>query len=117
MPSMGSRSDKSVMQPANETLPYPLPRDASHEFGTALHDAVKGSGESMEVLHERLKPCVGFLKDSGVGPVQMILTIKASAKESARRNHALGEEYAMSNANLLMDQIVKWAIVEYYKDA
>jgi hypothetical protein len=105
------------MQQVQQTLPYPLPSHASEEFGTALHDADKGSGESMHALRECLKPCVEFLKDSGVGPVQMILTIKASAKESARRNYALGEEFAVSNANLLMEQIIKWAIVEYYKDA
>jgi hypothetical protein len=117
----GSRSDKPVMQPAKQPLkqtqPYPLPTEASRQFGTALHDAVKESLETMEDLRACLKPCVAFLRDAGVGPVQMILTIKASAKESALRNHALGDEFAVANANLLMDQIVKWAIVEYYRNA
>jgi hypothetical protein len=104
-------------QPLEQTLPYPLPTAASRDFGTALHDAVKDSIESMHELRQSLKPCVDFLRDSGVGPVQMILTIKASAKESALRNHALGDEFAVANANMLMEQIVKWAIVEYYRNA
>jgi hypothetical protein len=104
-------------QPANKTLPYPLPTQTSREFGTALHDAVKDSIESMQELRHCLKPCVDFLREAGVGPVQMILTIKASAKESAARDHALGDEFAVANANMLMEQIVKWAIVEYYRDA
>jgi len=104
-------------QPLKQTQPYPLPTEASRQFGTALHDAVKESLETMEDLRACLKPCVDFLRDAGVGPVQMILTIKASARESALRNHALGDEFAVANANLLMDQIVKWAIVEYYRNA
>jgi hypothetical protein len=47
----------------------------------------------------------------------MILTIKASAKEIAPRNHALGDEFAVANANLLIEQIVKWAIMDYYSNA
>ena len=104
-------------QPAKQTLPYPLPAQASREFGTALHDTVRDSIESMQELRQCLKPCVDFLRESGVGPVQMILTIKASAKESAARNHALGDEFAVANASMLMEQIVKWAIVEYYRNA
>ncbi|HEY3746616.1 MAG TPA: hypothetical protein VGL17_10260 [Gemmatimonadaceae bacterium] len=94
-----------------------MPSETSRPFGTALHDATKESIESMDELRQCLKPCVEYLKNSGVGPAQMILTIKASARESARKNHALGDEFAVSNANLLMDQIVKWAIIEYYRDA
>jgi hypothetical protein len=104
-------------QPLRQTLPHPLPNEASSQFGTALHDAVKGSIETMQQLRECLNACVAFLRDSGVGPVQMILTIKAAARESALRNHALGDEFAVANANLLMEQIVKWAIVEYYRNA
>lgn len=104
-------------QPQKKTEPYPLPSEASRQFGTALQDAVRDSVETMHELRDCLEPCVAFLRDAGVGPVQMILTIKASAKESALRNHALGDEFAVANANLLMEQIVKWAISEYYKNA
>jgi hypothetical protein len=108
---------QQAKQPVKQTQPYPLPTEASLQFGTALHAAVRESLETMQELRQCLTACVDFLRESGVGPVQMILTIKASAKESALRNRALGDEFAVANANLLMEQIVKWAIVEYYRNA
>jgi hypothetical protein len=45
----------------------------------------------------------------------MILSIKACTRDHARASQALGNEFAMGNANLLMEQIIKWAIVEYYR--
>jgi hypothetical protein len=105
------------MQSAKQTLPFPLPTETSHQFGTALHDAVRGSITSMQELQKCLTPCVDYLREAGVGPVQMILSIKACTKESALRNFALGDEFAVANASMLMEQIVKWAIVEYYKNA
>jgi hypothetical protein len=105
------------MQPAKQTLPYPVPTEKSHPFGTALQDAARDSITSMKELHECLTPCVDYLREAGVGPVQMILSIKACTRESAIRNRALGDEFAVPNANLLMEQIVKWAIAEYYKNA
>jgi hypothetical protein len=107
------------MQPETEAelVPYPLPSAASRQFETALLDALRGSIQSMQELRECVKPCVAYLRESGVGPVQMILTIKASARESAFRNHAVGNQFAVANANLLLEQVVKWAILEYYRNA
>ncbi len=103
------------MPSVEKTLPYPLPREASRVLGLALNDAVRSSVESMDELHECLKPCVVFLREMGVGPVQMILSIKACARQCALNSHALGDEFALANANFLMEQIVRWAIVEYYR--
>ena len=103
------------MPSVQKTLPYPVPGEASRTFGVALNDAVKSSVESMDELHERLKPCVAFLRDMGVGPVQMILSVKACTRQCALNSQALGDEFALTNANMLMEQIVKWAIVEYYR--
>jgi hypothetical protein len=69
----------------------------------------------MEELHDCLTPCVDFLRASGLGPVQMILSIKACTRDHAKERQANGDEFAMANANMLMEQIVKWAIVEYYR--
>ena len=69
----------------------------------------------MAELRECLTHCVTFLRNSGIGPVQMIVSIKACAGEHAAANQALGNEFAVANASLLMEQIVKWAIIEYYR--
>jgi hypothetical protein len=115
-PSRKKRED-ATMPSVQETLPYPLPGETSRVFGAALNDAVRSSIESMDELHEGLKPCVVFLRNMGVGPVQMILSVKACTRQCALNSQALGDEFALANANMLMEQIVKWAIVEYYKIA
>ncbi|MGH7652868.1 MAG: hypothetical protein ACREMS_13655 [Gemmatimonadaceae bacterium] len=105
------------MPSVEKTLPYPLPGETSRVYGLALHDAVRSSVESMDELHDCLKPCVVFLREVGVGPVQMILSIKACTRQCALNSQALGDEFALANANMLMEQIVKWAIVEYFRTA
>ena len=91
-----------------------ISRESTRNLDLALHVAAASSVESMVDLRKCVCDCVDNLKDSGVGAVQMILTIKACAKTSARRYNPLGDEHAISNVDLLLDQIVKWAIVEYY---
>jgi hypothetical protein len=104
-----------MLQQSETVRPFPIQPEVSRHFGMALHDALASSIASMDELHECLTPCVVFLRAAGVGPVQMILSIKACTKEHARASQALGDEFAVGNANLLMEQIVKWAIVEYYR--
>jgi hypothetical protein len=69
----------------------------------------------MDELHNKLTPCVDFLRRAGLGPVQMILSIKACAIEHALESQASGNDLALVEVNMLMEQIVKWAIIEYYR--
>ncbi len=103
-----------VIQSVEKVAPLPIQAEVSQHFGAALHDAVTTSIASMDELHERLTPCVKFLRASNVGPVQMILSIKACARDHAKAMQARGHEFAVSQVNMLMEQIVKWAIIEYY---
>lgn len=104
-----------MIQPVETSCPFPIHIEASRDFGVALHDAVSSSGASMDELHQCLTPCVDFLRASGLGPVEMILSIKACARDHAKERQAAGDEFAVANANMLMEQIVKWAIIEYYR--
>jgi hypothetical protein len=106
-----------VIQPVEKNRAVPIHVEASRDFGVALHDAVSTSVASMDDLHQSLTPCVDFLRDSGIGPVEMILSIKACARDHAKERQARGDEFAVANANMLMEQIVKWAIIEYYRSA
>jgi hypothetical protein len=106
-----------VIQPVEKNRAVPIHVEASRGFGLALHDAISTSVASMDELHECLTPCVHFLRDSGLGPVDMILSIKACARDHAKERQARGDEFAVANANMLMEQIVKWAIIEYYRSA
>lgn len=71
----------------------------------------------MADLRECVKACARSLKDSNVGPAQMIISMKACAREGSKRYPAALNEHDLSNAEFLMDLIIKWSIVEYYSDA
>ena len=103
--------------PVSATRPAPIPDETARPFHVALHDVVRTSAVSMADLRECVKACVCSLKSSNVGPAQMIITLKACAKEGTRRYPVELHEHELSNADLLMELIIKWAIVEYYNDA
>lgn len=99
------------------TTPSPIPDETARLFQVALHDVVRSSAVSMAELRACVKACVSTMRDSEVGPAQMIITMKACAKEGTRRYPQILNEHELTNADFLMDQIIKWAIVEYYSDA
>jgi hypothetical protein len=104
------------LRSASATKPFPLPDETARLFHVALNDAVKSSVESMAELRTCVKACVCCLRDTNVGPAQMIITMKACARESTKR-YPPPSVHAVSNADFLMEQIIRWAIIEYYNDA
>ena len=99
------------------TKPSPMPDDTARLFQLALHDVVRSSAVSMAELRNCVNECASVLRDTNVGPAQMIITIKACAKEGTRRYPQILSEHELSNADFLMEQIIRWAIVEYYREA
>ena len=71
----------------------------------------------MSELRESVKACARALRESEVGPAQMIISMKACAREGNRRYPASRNEHELSNAEFLMEHIIKWSIVEYYSEA
>ena len=69
----------------------------------------------MHDLRECVKACVASLRDRGIGPAQMIISMKACARESSRRYPTHLNAHELSNAEFLMEQIIRWSIVEYYR--
>jgi len=102
------------MQAARETVASYLSQETTRHFDVALHSAARSSIESMTELRQAVCDCVDSLRIAGIGPVQMILAMKACALDSANRYSPEGDEYPASNVDMLLDQIVKWAIIEYY---
>jgi hypothetical protein len=105
----------SGLQVARSNFAAHVSPETTHNFDIALHDAVRSSIESMAELRAAVCECVRSLREADVGPVHMILAMKACALDSAGRYHPENDEYPACNVDLLMDQIVRWAIVEYYK--
>lgn len=104
----------SERETARETAKSHITSETTRQFDVALHSAAVSSIESMTRLHNAVCQCVNSLRDGDVGPVDMILAIKTCALDSAARYHPKFDEQPVSNVNILLDQIVKWAIAEYY---
>jgi hypothetical protein len=104
----------SEMQIARANIASHIPRETTHQFDLALHDAVTTSIESMAGLHDGVRDCVKSLRAADVGPVQMILAMKACAIDSAGRYQPDNDEYPCTNVDVLIDYIVRWSIQEYY---
>jgi hypothetical protein len=107
----------SSLQNARATAKSHISRERTRQFDVALHSAATSSLESMTVLHSAVRDCVGALRDGNVGPVDMILAIKACAHDSAARYRPDLDTLPASSVNMLVDQIVKWAIAEYFRTA
>jgi hypothetical protein len=106
----------SQMEIARATVANCISLETTQQFDVALHDAVVTSAPTMAELRAAVCLCVAALRNANVGPVQMILAIKACALDSAIRYRPPHDKYPASNLETLMDQIVKWSIGEYYKD-
>jgi|SRR5438105_332342 len=103
------------MQVARETVASHLSSDTTRQFDVALHAAAASSLDSMTELRNAVCNCVTCLKNADIGPVQMILAMKACALDSSKRYSPEGDGYPASNVDMLVDHIVRWAIIEYYK--
>lgn len=112
-----SRIGMPDTQSATATRPYPVPDAAAQPFQLALREVVRSSTVSMRELHECVNACVCSLRDRDIGPAQMIISMKACARQSTTRYPTQLNEHELSNADFLMEQIIRWSIVEYYKDA
>lgn len=104
----------SEMQIARVNIASHVSQETTHQFDLALHDAVTTSIESMAELHDAVRECVRSLRAADVGPVQMILAMKACAIDSAGRYHPENDEYPCTNVDVLIEHIVRWSIQEYY---
>lgn len=99
---------------ARATAESHITRETTRQFDIALHGAAVSSIESMALLHSAVCKCVSALREANVGPVDMILAMKMCALDSSARYRPTLDELPVSNVNTLMDQIVRWAIAEYY---
>jgi hypothetical protein len=93
-----------------------ITKESASEFDVALHQAVRNSITSMNELKVCVGNCVQHLKQSEMGPVQVILTMKALVRESVKRYRPYGDEEPRSNTDIMTDYVVKWAIIEFYRN-
>ena len=104
------------LQVARANIASHVSAEITREFDIALHDAIPSSLASMAELHRTVCECVRSLKAANVSTVQMILAMKACALDSAGRYKIDSDEYPATTVDILIDQIIKWSIAEYYRN-
>lgn len=108
------RGAMSGQQDARAIANAHLTPETTRQFDVALHVAATSSVESMTALRHAVCSCVRALKAGDAGAVETILAIKRCALDSATHHRPEFDGLPMSNVHTLIDQIVKWTIVEYY---
>ena len=103
------------LQTARANIASHISSQTAREFDLALHAAIPESLATMTQLQRTVSECVRSLKAANVGPVQMILAMKACALDSAGRYRLEADGYPATTVDMLMDQIIKWSIAEYYR--
>jgi hypothetical protein len=111
-----SRTQGTGMQTQQAATPdfSAITKESASEFDLALHKAVRNSVASMDELRVCVGRCVEHLKQRQMGPVQVILTMKAMVRESVKRYRPFGDEEPRSNSDIMTDYVVKWAIIAFY---
>ncbi|HJP59767.1 MAG TPA: hypothetical protein VJ865_07200 [Gemmatimonadaceae bacterium] len=103
------------LQTARYNIASHVSIETAREFDLALHAAIPSSLATMVELQRTVRECVKSLKAANVSPVQMILAMKACALDSAGRYRLDSDEYPATTVDLLMEQIIRWSIAEYYQ--
>lgn len=100
-------------QPARHEEPFFNHAGTADDFESALKDAARANAVSMENLHQAIIACVTGLRADGMQCEAALLTIKACVRHTARK-HCNEVAYNVAGSDYLMDQIVRWSIVEFY---
>jgi len=101
------------MQGARHAEPFFELAETGTGFEAALRNAVRTNAISMNDLHRSITKCVVSLRDEGMQCEAVLLTMKAFINELAARHTRTGPE-RMLHLDMLMDQIVRWCISDYY---
>jgi hypothetical protein len=91
--------------------------EISDRFARALQAAVRRHDETMRELRSALCACVGELKGRGMPSEQVLAVIKEHVRTTAITHPPGGQGGSRAAADHLMDDIVHWCIVEYYRPA
>jgi len=86
------------------------------DFEDALRNAVRTNSRSMNELHDSISKCMASLRTDGMECEAALLTMKAFIRELDLKHKRIGSE-DFFHTDMLMDQIVRWCISDFYADA
>lgn len=104
------------IQPARHVEPFFHFTANGDDFEDALRNAVRENEVSMDHLHDTIRVCIDSLRSDGMQCEAALLTMKAFVKESCLKHRRRGST-EMVHSDLLMDQVVRWCISDFYEDA
>lgn len=103
------------IQPARYEEPFFHLAANGDDFEDALRDAARENKISMDHLHDTVRVCIDSLRDDGMQCEGAIITMKAFVRESCLKHRKRGST-EMLHSDLLMDQVVKWCISDFYAE-
>ena len=104
-----------ITQPSRKEEPFFQLESTASGFEDALRHAVRANSKSMDDLHRAIALCVMGLRAEGMECEAALLTMKACVRHFARK-HTLRGSPDILYGGLLMDQIVRWSIMEFYRN-
>src|SRR5687768_5769117 len=94
---------------------FPLDPGNTTAVELALGKAVRSHLTSMAALRQAVEACVAELRDRGVPPEGMLITIKALIRHTACTFTPPGNSASSWAADAYLGDIVRWSIAEYYR--
>jgi hypothetical protein len=105
----------SASSAANDPGGVGLAPDTSDRFARALAAAVRQDSETMRELRSALCPCVHELKACGMECEQLLAVMKDHVRRTAISHPPRGRDRSRASADHLLDDLVHWCILEYYR--
>ena len=102
-------------QRARKEEPFFQLTSTGDNFEDALRNAVRTNAGSMNELHASISKCMVSLRSDGMECEAALLTMKAFIRELGVKHKRTGSE-EFFQTEMLMDQIVRWCISDFYAD-
>jgi len=103
------------IQRARKEEPFFFHPGTGDDFEDALRHAVRANARSMDQLHQSIRNCMSSLRRDGMECEAALLTMKAFIKELGLKHKRLGSP-DMLHSDMMMDQIVRWCIADFYSE-
>lgn len=103
--------------PAIESPPFPFDVAASADVALALAQAIRQHDETVARLRRAVAACTTSLRAQGMAAEAVLITMKAFVKHTAVAHPLSNPEGEWWVADAWMDDIIKWCIIEYYREA
>ena len=94
---------------------FSLSLSATTAVEQALEKAVHRHLDSMVTLQRAVEACVAELRENGLPPETMLITMKAFIRHTAASHPPPGNQASSWAADGYLEAIVRWSIAEYYR--